>query len=135
MPTTSFMEWRYVVEVQTTPDDDTSWRSVHTDDDKDQAIKVAKENPRKARVRQFKVTIIREKDAIQGTTIQPKLHSHGTESVVALDASDRGDVPSPDFDFFCPSHPNRTSRALATSRPDCPDCHKEMFQGTPEDMT
>ncbi len=104
----SFMEWVYVTEAQ---QEDKEWVVIGQYDSPEEAIKHATEEKRKSRVRQFKTTVFRE---------EHEQVPAGVQSV---------GVPVPTVSFFCPSHPHKTALAFATSRPRCPDCRQEMFEG------
>ena len=110
----SYYEWRYVVEVEVGPD---SWRSIDNYDSKEEAIKAAKDDSRKARVRAFKTTIF-----TQDEVLVPESTPYVVPEVVAT------------VDFFCPSHPTETSKALKTSTVRCKQCHQQMFEGYPSDL-
>lgn len=110
----SYFEWRFVVEEETSPD---IWRSTNSFDTLEEAKKVAQDSTRNSRVRQFKVTIIKEDG--EATT------GNGSGNNESTNVSD----VVPNVRFFCPSHPHRTVTALATSVNRCPDCKQEMFRG------
>lgn len=111
----SYYEWRYVVEEETGPDE---WVSTSNHESKDEAIKVAKDNTRRSRVRAFKTTIISN-----GPSKSERAVVSETSTLVET-------VP-----FFCPTHPNEVANSFATSEPNCKLCRKPMFQGVPGDIT
>lgn len=113
----SFMEWRYVVE---TSKDGVNW--TYNDapfDDKAQAIVfcVNLKVPNK-RVRQFKVTTFRQE--VKEVSDRDHDIEHGTYVAEAT-------VPT--VSWFCPTHPDQTMKAFATSQPRCKECKQVMFQG------
>lgn len=105
---TAFYEWRYIVEEETSP---LVWRSVFDSPDRNTAIDYAKNSNRKTRVRQFKTTVFQEQ--------------HTQLPVIVPQQVDVKLLTT----FFCPSHPKDLVKGLITTRPTCPECHKEMFIG------